>query len=835
MKEDSKNVATRTLADCLATAGEGLVRHALQQAGVDPQASVASVDPTRIAKIIAPLLAERRYSTLAQPLPNLALRGDVPLPFRGLSTRAKNIARDNELLTAGALGARTVTSLRSLRSAGYLTVNEFLVLAVKLHLQLEDSPTNDGKHLDLTTGRSNHVSSANAPGDEQPSVPSQDDAIMTWPILSLNLSVRAQRCLTRLDASTIGDLIQYSESELLASSNFGHGSLAEILDRLAERGLALRQPGCIDIASHSRSGVDDGELESTVPSESAAVSLDPLLIMLGEWSMEAREAKTLGEILTISQNIAALPEDVAAAALQLTNTSLEHLRPSDHDIQSLLDELFLGVDDRALAIFEARHLCADPVTLRDVGRQYGISRERTRQLDRETSTLLRSRLATPQFRHLRWRFHSLASTLGNGAPEPSDLASRALDKAYRGLAASARTRALVLWASGPYRHQDGWLLRKSAQRPTIPLDKDAFGGDGEITHESVSAWLVRKGFSAELTTTVMEQSGAIRQVGDKWVRWPNNVTDKAEVILRLLGRPADSVEVIELIGEEYSDWSLRSRLLDDDRFVRVNKRQFALATWGLEEYSGITQEIIERIERDGGSTALAPLVTELVRQFEVSEFSVRAYANAPMFIIERGAIRLRGGSDEYSIDAQIETVQGLFPDPDRGLVHLVIPVDADLRRSSGATVKEPVAAALGMKPGDRLTFTVGVGGEQVVLSWPESGVAGPYLGGTRTLLQTVEGEAGDECVLTLDPQRGGASLRWIPNGDVDAASLTGLAIEPGHELDAIATSLGCKRTAVRSILAARGDHRVLSIMPSSVEDPELNDALANLADVLGEA
>jgi|GEM_PF-1816923 len=832
MKEDTYNAVTRTLVDSLATAGESLVRHALVEAGIDPQATAASADPTRIAKIIAPLLAERWERTLAQALPNLAIRADVQLPFRGLSTRAKNIARDNRLLTAGALGAHTVTSVWSLRNAGYTTVKEFLVLAVRLHLQLEGTTMNDGEHLDPPTGRSHPVSSIDIPPDERSGAISSNDAILAQPASSLNLSVRARRCLARLDIETIGALVQYSESELLATPKFGHTSLAEIREQLIDRGLTFRRSDCIDAASHPE--IDDKEPQSGVSNDGTDESLDPPFVTLGEWATQIRQFKTLGEILTLRQNITTLPEDVQMAASQLLSTSLEHLRASDSHIQRLLDELFVGLDDRAQAIFDARHLCADQVTLLGISKQYGISRERVRQIDRDTCASLRSKLAVPRFRHLRWRFHSLASTLGNGAPESSDLASQALSNACRGLAASARIRALVLWASGPYRQEEGWLLRMGMERPTIPLGKDAFGGEIEITHESVSAWLFENGFSAELASTVMDQSDTVRQVGDKWVRWPSNVTDKAEVILRLLGRPADSVEVIELIGEEYSDLSLRSRLLDDDRFIRVNKRHFALATWGLEEYSGITQEIIERIERDGDSTDLEALVAELVRQFEVSELSVRAYANAPMFVIEKGAIRLRGGSDEYSIDAQIETVQGLFPDPDRGLVHLVIPADADLRQSSGATVKEPVAAALGMKPGDRLVFTAGAGGEQIVLSWPESSVAGPYLGGTRALFQTVEGEAGDECVLTLDPQRGGVSVRGIPNGDINAASLTGLAIERGHELDAIAISLGCKRTAVRAILAARGDHRLLSIMPSCVDDPKLDNALANLADVLGE-
>jgi hypothetical protein len=835
MREDTDNTVNRTLAECFGLAGEDDVCLALEEAGVDPEASAASVDPARIAGIVAPLIIERLEGPLAQALPGLAVRAESPVPLHALSTRAQNIARDNGLLTAGALGALSVSSLSSLQKAGRKTVHELVLLAVRLHLQLgTTSPQGTGR-VDLSAAGLDPAFGADTPAGERPIASCSHDEILGQPTSSLNLSVRSRGCLNRLGIETIGALIQYTESELLATPNFGHTSLTEIRDRLSDCGLRFRRPDCIDATSHPDVQDSGKGQQERVSTDGTAASLGSLCAVLAEWAAHVRKAERFDEIMTFREGVANLPADVEAAASRLLSTSLEHFRAPDSHSQGLLDELFEGLDDRGRVIFEARHLCSDQVTLLAIGERYGLSRERVRQIARETSASIRSRLASRRFRFLRWRFHDVASTLGSGAPEESDLVVQALAKACRGITASARTRALILWASGPYRQREGWLLLKGVRRPSIPLDEDILSGEIEITRESVCAWLETMGFSAELALIVMKQSGTVKQIGDKWVRWPNTVTDKAAVVLRLLNRPADSAEIIELIGEPYSDVSLRNRLCDDTRFIRVNRRQFALTTWGLEEYSGITQEIVERIERDGGSTTLKPLVTELVRQFDVSELSVRAYANAPMFIIEDGVIRLRRDGDEYAIDTRIETVQGLFPDPDRSLVHLVLSVDADLRPSSGKSLKEPVAWALGMEPGDRLAFTGEANCEQVLVSWPESGVAGPYLGGTRGLLRLIEGEAGDECVLTLDLQRGVFLLRRVPNGLVDAAALTGLLIEPGHELDAVAESLGCKRTAVRSVLAARGDKRLLSILPSSTGDPQLDDALANLAHVLRDA
>jgi len=53
------------------------------------------------------------------------------------------------------------------------------------------------------------------------------------------LSERPSNCLKRAQVNTIGELLQKSEADLLAITNFGQKSLDEIIDKLDERGLAL--------------------------------------------------------------------------------------------------------------------------------------------------------------------------------------------------------------------------------------------------------------------------------------------------------------------------------------------------------------------------------------------------------------------------------------------------------------------------------------------------------------------------------------------------------------------------------------------------------------------
>jgi DNA-directed RNA polymerase subunit alpha len=62
-------------------------------------------------------------------------------------------------------------------------------------------------------------------------------------IEELDLSERPRNCLKRAQINTVGELVNKTEEDLLAITNFGQKSLDEVLQKLDERGLALRSKG----------------------------------------------------------------------------------------------------------------------------------------------------------------------------------------------------------------------------------------------------------------------------------------------------------------------------------------------------------------------------------------------------------------------------------------------------------------------------------------------------------------------------------------------------------------------------------------------------------------
>jgi DNA-directed RNA polymerase subunit alpha len=79
--------------------------------------------------------------------------------------------------------------------------------------------------------------------DEDSSVPAlSGESVNAWlgkSVEELELSVRANNCLRNANITTIGELVQRTEAELMKTKNFGKKSLQEIKDELARIGLSL--------------------------------------------------------------------------------------------------------------------------------------------------------------------------------------------------------------------------------------------------------------------------------------------------------------------------------------------------------------------------------------------------------------------------------------------------------------------------------------------------------------------------------------------------------------------------------------------------------------------
>ena len=88
-------------------------------------------------------------------------------------------------------------------------------------------------------------------------------------IEDLGLSERARNCLKRAQFNTIGELLDQSVDELMTVPNFGQKSLDEVIEKLDERGLALRGMSPSSESETESEGEAGAEAEQAAP---AAVS-----------------------------------------------------------------------------------------------------------------------------------------------------------------------------------------------------------------------------------------------------------------------------------------------------------------------------------------------------------------------------------------------------------------------------------------------------------------------------------------------------------------------------------------------------------------------------------
>ena len=73
------------------------------------------------------------------------------------------------------------------------------------------------------------------PGEDEQS------GVLAQPIEDMDLTVRSYNCLKREGVQTVGDLVQKTEEDLLEIRNFGQKSIDEVMAKLEEMALGLRQ------------------------------------------------------------------------------------------------------------------------------------------------------------------------------------------------------------------------------------------------------------------------------------------------------------------------------------------------------------------------------------------------------------------------------------------------------------------------------------------------------------------------------------------------------------------------------------------------------------------
>lgn len=155
---------------------------------------------------------------------------EKPVADFDLSVRARNCLKKMKIHTLGELIRLSEAELLAYKNFGETSLNEIKALLQRFGMRLGQSP----EEIDVTA-----IVDAPPPPAPRVAVPPGREAMLSKPVAELELSVRARRCLQRLNVASVADLLNYTEADLLATRNFGQTSLNEVKARLGELGLHL--------------------------------------------------------------------------------------------------------------------------------------------------------------------------------------------------------------------------------------------------------------------------------------------------------------------------------------------------------------------------------------------------------------------------------------------------------------------------------------------------------------------------------------------------------------------------------------------------------------------
>ncbi|MDO5715210.1 MAG: DNA-directed RNA polymerase subunit alpha [Tissierellia bacterium] len=94
------------------------------------------------------------------------------------------------------------------------------------------------EHLDLFIGLTDHVSDVNIMVEKEED---EKEKVLEMTVEELDLSVRSFNCLKRAGINTVEELTEKTEEDMMKVRNLGKKSLEEVVNKLDELGLSLRQ------------------------------------------------------------------------------------------------------------------------------------------------------------------------------------------------------------------------------------------------------------------------------------------------------------------------------------------------------------------------------------------------------------------------------------------------------------------------------------------------------------------------------------------------------------------------------------------------------------------
>ena len=646
------------------------------------------------------------------------------------------------------------------------------------------------------------------------------------PVSVLGLSARPANVVKRLGITTVGELRGLTTEELLNAQNCGAGTVSEIHQALATFSSAPLPEG-------SRAGLPDvGSGSDLLPVSVLGLSARPANVVkrLGITTVGELRGLTTEELLNAPNCGAGSVSEIHQALAKLGLGGLVSDTGADEydepiTVSGQIDRFLKTSDQRELDVWFARQMQwrgagGTRPTLEELGIRLGVTRERVRQIEEKTRLKSSALKSNPEFRSLIEEVRRRVGPVWSGTSwgdarrvalevaatmQPNQEWDDGSENAYQRL-------NVVLAAAGPYtllidsfdeeldESTVGTLWDESFRKKTLPdlkaRVKEICRAETTISPDALSELIAPYGLLPEATDWIATEHFALQAIGSPGYA-PTTValSPLIEVVLRRVGEPMTAGEIRDFLQVERSVRYIGNALAGGEAFVRTGLKHYGLREWNLETYEGIAEEIAQRIERDGGSTSINPLLSELSATFGVSKNSVSMYTQIPRFVISDGELRLRRPDEFEPVEPDLSTRQGWWWLDERTVRYRLL-VNRDCLRGSGQGIGPREAAALGVQYDGSATY-LDDSGEAVEVRWRPTQI-GPGLGAVRMIIEPLGLSKGDSLFLDFDIES--RTVRTLPSVLGDSTlnglikELAGVEIsESADHLQVLADLLGVDR------------------------------------------
>jgi hypothetical protein len=611
------------------------------------------------------------------------------------------------------------------------------------------------------------------------------------------MPTRARNQFVRAGLRTVADIEDITPRDMLDWRNMGAGTLEEIYRLLAreaaEGALRCEVREFVEDYSPPRSG--RAFHEAPTPTRPQYV-LD--LYALAEWM---RLIGSPDRPLLAGSLPDWAPVEVKEAHERLLGLTADDLTATaddrPHDFALRLDELLYELDDRARSILARRFFADVPDKLDAIGQELDVTRERVRQIEGKAHGRLLSTILPGG---------ELASVAGSVRDAIGEL--RPLTDLLEVLPTLRKECTAVrqpAWRvidrlDDAYEIVDGWCASPTvtaARERTLTSLAEAADENGLVRLDALPP--------LPSTSPLWFEYCGLGIAGGYLLTRLNSVNDRAIGVLAAAGSPLSSSEIHERLGVARSIQSVRNALGSDERFTRVDRDTWALASWEMNEYTNIRDLIRGAVARSGGAIELPRLISTLTSQFSITESSVFAYANAAPFEVKDGVVRLANTQRETRKTP--ERTRRLYRGDREWLLRERI--TNEHMRGSGTTVPSAVAGIVGLNQGEATQLACAYDPQS--FTWRGTQ---PAIGSIRRILTAKDVELDAEVFLALtdDRQFDIRPVEPLTGDDLkDALALTGAtdrALSVGPRV-ALAEAIGLPASSPASSLIGayrdRGD------------------------------